>query len=149
MASKRKKKGNPRIARKPRRTKEQIRRSKAALKGWQTRRINQLEAVRATPKKKLTSKQIIAEQAEMIAKLQKEISEKWVPSSEDAYLHRDGTIALYPSILRHYPTADNMIRRMKNAERKGGEIGLRNMARKIAYEQDAPIAEVYTLFMSP
>ena len=145
---KRKKKGNPGIAKKPRRTKEQVRRSKAALKGWQTRRINQLEAVKKTPKKKLSSKQIIAQQAAMIADLQKQITEKWVPSSEDRDLHRDGTIALFPSALRHIPDADKLIRRMEKA-RKKGENEMRSMARRIAYEYDSPLAEVYTLFMSP
>ena len=151
------KKRNPRIVK--RRTKEQIRRSKAAKKGWQTRRVRLLEDAqiavqvvkakkKTTAKSKASAKKTIKELNAIIADLKKQIAEKWVPSSEDHMLHRDGTVAQYPSNLRHLKEAPTLIEALKNAERKS-PAALRNVAMYIAELYDVPMQEVYTLLFSP
>jgi tRNA A22 N-methylase len=151
------KKRNPRIVK--RRTKEQIRRSTAAKKGWQTRRVRLLEDAQVaveivkakkkpTAKKKASAKKTVKELNAIIADLRKQIAEKWVPSSEDHMLHRDGTVAQQPCTLRHLKEAPTLIAALKSAERKGPRE-LRNVATYIAELYNVPVQEAYTLLFSP
>lgn len=149
MVKPRKKKSNPGIASKKRKTKLQKRRSEAAKKGWQTRRINLLQLAKVTkPKKsnkKLTSH---AEKDLLIERLQKLVTEKWVHAAEDEMLHRDGSLAVQPSRLRHWKDADGLRKSMQE-ERAIGELRLAAFVQYWADEWDIPAQEFYTLLMSP
>ncbi len=73
----------------------------------------------------------------------------WVDSNEIEKLHKDMTIALMPSRLRHMgPVTDAMERELKKASKKGRRA-LRKQAREYAEFFDVPLREVYTLFFSP
>lgn len=73
----------------------------------------------------------------------------WVDSNEIENLHKDMTIALMPSRLRHLgPLTDAMERMLKKAFKKG-KRALRKQAREYAEFFDVPLREVYTLFFSP
>jgi len=123
MASKKKPKSNTRITAKEAKLKAQIARSKAAKKGWKTRRKNQLvEKVKNTkkqadsfnklvPKKKRTTSKLPSEKTlkkqtnkQLIKELRGELDRiKALPQDvvRDAYwTKRDGQMAKHPSIVR-------------------------------------------------
>lgn len=164
MAKPRKKKNNPRIVPKKKNTKPKTRRKKSPshLKGWQTRRINQLAALQGkavvkptkkSDKKKSAKKKPKAlsrkEMAGEISRLKRVIREKWVYSDSDEWLHEDGTIAVHSSRLRHKKVTDAVYAEMKRFRAAGDEHGLQDYVRFWAAEWDIPIQEFYTLLMSP
>lgn len=60
-----------------------------------------------------------------------------------ANLHRDGTIAVQPTLLRHLDITDQLLDRLRMASDFDNEANL------IADEMDVPVREVYTLWESP
>jgi len=171
--TKKKPKSNPRIAPKKKKTKAELRRSEAAKKGHQTRRINELAAVKAASfklkakagrvKKKLSEsgenkalkKQIVElrEKARAyeskVNALQKKLSDKWVHLQDEELLHRDGTLALFPSRIRHMKKAEIFRKGLLDIQRMDGERALTEAVRYWATEWDVPIQEFYTLILSP
>lgn len=152
------------------------RRSKAARKGWVTRRRNELKkklsnankrlsnakkAQAQSPKKKRiavvkvntkgkTKKQLeklLRERDEKIAKLEEDA--KWVNALDPEWISRDGHIALYPSRARHMGAAtDQMLEWLQAAKAKGEEEYYAECVR-IANIVELPIREIYTLGESP
>lgn len=160
MAKPRKKKLSADSSKK-RKTKSQIRRSEAARKGWQTRRINRLAdakaALKAAKKKKKTAvkapskkKKIprVAQLEKEIARLRKEIAERWVPSSEDRDLNKEGTIARHPSDARHKSYTPFVYEELRQAK----TVGPLFLAATVKYWAEflgVSIQDLYTLLMSP
>lgn len=66
-------------------------------------------------------------------------------------LHRDGSVAVYPSTLRHVPQKDfdSIMQRLQKAGMVPTSRSFQNEAEDIAEEYDVPIKEVYTLWLSP
>lgn len=64
-------------------------------------------------------------------------------------LHRDGTLAMFPSILRHLGSVtDNLFGRLEKAFETGGYSKLQRVATTISRQTSTPIKEVYTLYYS-
>jgi hypothetical protein len=89
---------------------------------------------------------ILALKAQLAAE---QLTRGFVDSNEIEKLHKDMTIALMPSRLRHLGSVtDEMEKMLKRAHRKG-ERALRKQAKEYAAYFDVPLREVYTLFFSP
>jgi hypothetical protein len=73
----------------------------------------------------------------------------WVDSQDVENLHKDMTVALMPSRLRHLGPLTEAMQRMLNKAFKKGKRALRKQAREYAEFFDVPLREVYTLFFSP
>jgi hypothetical protein len=106
--------------------------------------------VKYTNTKGMTLEQLEHRLAVVEATLAMEVHTRgWVHSQEAEDLHKDMTIALMPSRLRHLgPLTDAMERMLKKAFKKG-KRALRKQAREYAEFFDVPLREVYTLFFSP
>lgn len=139
-------------------------RSKAAKKGWKNHRRNEKhtavildvakenrKTIRKLKQPKLTNKEkdaLIAEQAAALAHVKDELEimerlSHFVPAEALENLHRDGTLALFPSALRHLENSQTLWERLENAVNKHEE------AVSIAKEFDVSVQEVYTLWYSP
>ena len=169
MAKRKKKKSNPGIPPKKRKTRLETRRSNAAKRGWQTRRVNALIEAKAAlarrekraarkPKKAVIKKarksakpKGAVEKAlrREIAELKKTIAEKWVKSEDDNMLHADGAIAIYPCRMRHNEFGRQVRKILLEAERKKGVRHMREQMQFYAENYNIPIQEFYTLIMSP
>lgn len=64
------------------------------------------------------------------------------------FLHRDGTVAINPTILRHLDITDSLLDRLGIAYKMGPDE-FDNEARRISLEQDVELREIYTLWESP
>lgn len=65
-------------------------------------------------------------------------------------LHKDGTLAAFPTFLRHLGTlTDRFQKRLERAFGTGGFSKLQRVAMNINQETSTPIREVYTLYYSP
>ncbi len=106
--------------------------------------------VKHSDTKGLSLEQLEQRLANVEATLAMEIHTRgWVDSNEIEKLHKDMTVALMPSRLRHLgPLTDAMERMLKKAFKKG-KRALRKQAREYAEFFDVPLREVYTLFFSP
>lgn len=155
-------------------TKEWLRRSRAAKKGWASRKQKKVlskklsdtqkklrNAQLGLPKKQrkripkiLASKRSIEELEEILRRKDEEIrilkkTRNWVNAMPDELLHSDGTIALQPSRARHRGKLTEMaIRRMKLAMKKGEHVFDRTV-RQLADFFQLPVREIYTLHYSP
>lgn len=171
MASKRK------PASKPRKTKLELRRSRAAKKGWATRRRKQEELVsnasigdevsrlkRELAREKAKTKNLEKEQAKLARKQIETIqdfmnSEEWVSDDDWLMTRKDGSRAKHPSRLRLLPMADGERERLvelagfdpilNGVKKLKNATGFYRHARKLSDFYDIPIREVYTLFWSP
>lgn len=78
------------------------------------------------------------------------ISETFVYGAELQFLHRNGTLALYPSLLRHLRARDYwpLYRFVKRAVDRDDEIGLMRLT-ELAEKMQVSLRELYTLVMSP
>lgn len=147
--------------------KKQAARSRAAKKGWKTRKAPAVQlkrkkkvlvkkkAKKGSRKKPLGRKSISKisnkEKDRIIADLQDQLKlermfKTYVHAEPLANLRRDGTIAVMPSILRHYFNAQDLHERLVAAKKRGD---LEYEANKISANYDVPIQEVYTLLFSP
>ncbi len=140
-------------------------RSIASKKVWRERKQSALrskiEAVdTSTPIRGLdglTVKQLEAKLAEserrrmgVEAQLAAEILTRGFVDSEDVEkLHKDMTIALMPSRLRHMGAVTDEMEKMLKKAHKKGERALRKQAKEYASFFAVPLREVYTLFFSP
>lgn len=169
MAKPKKKPRSPRTTVKKKKTKPQARpipkkkiakkkKSKSHLKGWQTRRINALEAAKKTRVKKSNRRlKTHAQKDAEIARLKKEIAERWVHTVGDEYLHADGSLALFPSRLRHrrhkayaiLETNPDKLRELLESAQEIGPISLSRLIKSLVDLTDIPAQEFYTLLMSP
>lgn len=160
-----KKKANPRIS-------PFDKRSKAAKKGWATRRKNAVKkrasnnqrklknAQLALPKKKRkapakarvagkTKKELLAivrEQEKQIARL--ELTKDWVDAMPPEYLSRDGHITVQPSLARHDRDYDVMRERLEQAY-DANDGSFDSEVYEMAAEYDYEVREIYTMFWSP
>lgn len=98
----------------------------------------------------LTMEQLRWRLLETQARLAMEVLTRGFVDSQDIErLHKDMTLALMPSRLRHMGAlTDEMEKALKRAARKG-KRALRKQAKEYAMYFDVPLREVYTLFMSP
>ncbi len=144
-------------------------RSKASKKAWKTRkdsaiRVKIVEAAGAPIRglkveipEGLTYKQLEAMLREserrrlgVEAQLAAEILTRDFVDSEDVErLHKDMTIALMPSRLRHMGAVTDEMEKMLKKARHKGERALRKQAKEYASFFNVPLREVYTLFFSP
>ena len=171
MASKKRKTGKATgRVRSSKKSKEFKKRSKAARRGWETRRKNALIAEAHKKQKQLknaqlgvskSKRQVITEldvsdatKEELleIIESQKEqlevltLTKNWVNAMPDEYIRLDGTVALEPSHARHVDNVDVYWQLLDDANTKGD---LDHMANFLAGELDLPIREIYTLYFSP
>jgi vacuolar-type H+-ATPase subunit I/STV1 len=72
----------------------------------------------------------------------------FVRGEEIQWLHRDGSNASHPTILRHLEETDSLLERLKAANELGADK-LNDEIYKIAKEYDVMPKEVYTLWESP
>jgi hypothetical protein len=72
----------------------------------------------------------------------------WVDAVDDDYLHKDRTLALMPSRLRHQPLTPVWEEILERAGKKGNKA-LKRQAEVIAEMYEVDLKEVYTLFFSP
>lgn len=147
------------------------RRSKAAKKGWATRRRNAVkkrasnnqrklknaqlglpeEERKSNPRIKLAGKtkkeleQLVRSQEERIRNY--EMTESWVEAMPPEYMSRDGHIALRPSRARHDENYDIMYSRLEDA-REISEDDFEMEAYNIAAEYDYEVREIFTMFFS-
>lgn len=164
------------MPKKKRQSAEFKRRSKAAKKGWETRKrrilpkkirkeetlVNNAKKVKGKkPNPRIETKGKTAKQLEkMLIKERKAREEAerrlneevatvgFVDARNPEFLHRDMTLAVHPCRLRHRPEAPDLRKALKDA-RKKGLIHLGQLAHDIADFYDLPIREVYTLYWSP
>jgi len=159
---------------KKRRDREFIRRSKAAKKGWVTRRAKQtLKKSASNQKKKIQNAQLgvskrkrrvipaldlswkSREELEEIVRKQRieieryELTKDWVDAMPPEYLHHDGTIAVQPSRARHLGAVTTEARRILRSAWKKGENAFHRAAVVIAEQLELPVREIYTLHYSP
>lgn len=170
-------------------------RSKAAKKGWETRRANEARVkLKATqrkarnaekvfgmppkkPGKKLgkgkkagkrkpTLDELEREKQKLDRKIEKfwkddydsitekvsrneEIStEGWEHTRPLEWLHQDGTLAVFPSTVRHLPNA-NLIRDDLVEAQAIGELTLKSFIYQLAEQLECNVRELYTLLYSP
>lgn len=106
--------------------------------------------------KKPTIKELQEQNAALVEKL-KELEKKttiadltkgWVPAAELEWRHRNGTVAINPTFLRHLKETDKLLEALEDA-RDHGKRRLRDTATQIADHYDIPLREVYTLLYSP
>ncbi len=146
-------------------------RSKAAKKGWATRRKNAVkkrasnnqrklknaqlglpeEERKPNPRIKLAGKtkkeleQLVRKQEERIRNY--EMTESWVEAMPPEFMSRDGHIALRPSRARHDEDYDIMYSRLEEA-REISEDDFEMEAYNIAAEYDYEVREIFTMFFS-
>lgn len=158
------------------RSTEWKKRSRASKKGWETRRKKQLfkkeiskqttlirNAKKGVKKKKVISalpkiqkkKKANVEELESIIDLQRQqieiltLTKDWVHAMPPEFLHKNGTIALYPSRARHYgKLTDEMMRILRKANKKGNSEFNRAVS-FLAGHFNLPMREIYTLWYSP
>ncbi len=156
--SKKKPKTNPRIVPKKKKSKEFLRRSEAAKRGAQTKRINRLAAAKTAlvnAKSKRKGKNKLSESGEIrflkakIEIIQKELSERWVHLQDQELLHRDGTLAVQPSRIRHMKDSMKFRQGLVDILRIDGERALTDVIRYWATKWDIPVQEFWTLIKSP
>ena len=134
-------------------------RSAAARKGWKTKIRNRIEATHqfrpSNPRitdipENLTVEELRWRLLEAQSLLAMEVLTRgFVDALEVEKLHKNMTIAVMPSRLRHMGAlTDVMEKELKKANRKG-EVALKKKAREYAEWFDVPLREVYTLFISP
>jgi len=148
------------------------RRSKAAKKGWATRRRNAVKKRASNNQRKLKNAQLGLPEQErksnsrikLAGKSKKELeklvreqeqrirtyemTESWVDAMPEEYLSRDGHIALKPSRARHDEDYWDMRERLDIAYAEG-EDSFDTECYDIAVEYDYEVREIYTLFFSP
>lgn len=145
------------MAKKVRRTKEFLRRSRAAKLGWKRRleRQDQLEEIDSQVEltRRLETKDKRIAELERINKANlhliefiKKASKKHIDPDVMKKFNRDGNIAFQWSTLRHVENAQEFYDRLVYAKKIGR---LDEEAAIIAKESHTPIQEVYTLFHSP
>ncbi len=151
-----------------------VKRSKAAKKGWLTRKakvlpkkirrakqlVNNARAIAKKkplkPVKQPRKKKNATEEKKRIRQLEKQLAEleekfaetQWPSGVTSDFLRKDGTVALMPCRLRPLPDATYLEKELIDADMKG-KNELMAKAQEIAMEFDCPLREVYTLFMSP
>ncbi len=93
----------------------------------------------------------IADRAEVAASQMDAIEKTydWLPTrfGSPERLHRDMTLALHPSRLRHLDEAPELFEKLDAAKKKG-EYYFIDMCDSMAEFYSVPLAEVYTLFFS-
>ena len=150
-------------------TAEKKKKSAAAKRGWATRRKKSkliatikkttkiIRVVKKGAKKKPktrfpTKNKTIDELQDIIKRQQQTIellkeSKGWVHAMPTEFLHKDGTIALEPSRLRHLGKHTTAIRQFLTKEDKRGNLA--SAVNTVAGAYHVPIREVYTLWYSP
>lgn len=123
-------------------------RSKAAIKGWATRRIKAIEA--AVPKKKPRKPQTQKEKGRRIKELEAALElekKKFVDLFQKTMLRDDGTASAHSSRLRLRPQEEkDAIREQMRRAREEGYVD--ETAEEIADFYGVEVREVYTLWYS-
>ena len=77
------------------------------------------------------------------------MTKNWPNAMPPELLHRDGTIALKPSRLRHLGQETNVLLKILKKAMKKGEQEFTLAANLIATQYEVAVREVYTLWYSP
>lgn len=155
----------------PKAKREFLKRSRASKKGWAKKKVAKKlsdtqkklkNAQKGIPKKKrkpiprlpAKKKRTVEELEQLLRMKEQEIevlqmTQDWVHAMPDAYIKRDGTIALQPSRLRHLPLEvyEEVLRDLRKW-RKKGDIEFGRRCQFYADYFDVPLREVYTLYHS-